>query len=49
MGGGEGGGVGGVLHLVSGRPSFAHSSAFVPQTIRFSVCVEDFWLIRALS
>ena len=37
---GEGGGGGGVLQLVCGRPILALSPALVLQTLSFSVCVE---------
>ena len=40
---------GGWLQLVCGRPALALSSALVPQTLTCSVCVEDSWLINALS
>ena len=40
---GEGG-----LQLVCGRPTLALSSALVPQTLSFSVCVEDSLLTNAL-
>ena len=36
-----GGGGGGELQLVSGRPTLALSSALVPQTLSCLVCVED--------
>ena len=38
---GGGGGGGGGLQLVCGRPTFALSSALVPQTLSCLVCVED--------
>ena len=41
---GEGGG----LQLVCGRSTLALSSALVPQTLSFSVCVEDSLLTNAL-
>ena len=41
LGGGGGGGGGGGLQLVCGRPTLALSSAFVPQSLSCSVCVED--------
>ena len=47
MGGGGGGELRG--QLVCGRPTLTRSSALVPQTISFSVCVEDSYLINALS
>ena len=34
-------GGGGGLQLLCGRPALALSSAFVPQTLSCSVCVED--------
>ena len=37
----QGGGGGGALQLVCGRPTLALSSALVPQTLSCSVCVED--------
>ena len=43
---GEGGGG---LQLVCGRPTLALNSALVPQTLSCLVCVEDFYLINALS
>ena len=33
--------------LVCGRPTFAFSSAVVPQTVSCLVCVEDSYLINA--
>ena len=47
--GGGGGGGGGGLQLVCGRPTLALSSALVPQTLSCLVCVEDSWLLSALS
>ena len=49
VGGGGGGVEGGRAQLVCGRPTLALSSALVPQTISCSVCVDDSWLINALS
>ena len=39
----------GGLQLVCGRPTLALRSAMVPQTLSCLVCVEDSYLINALS
>ena len=44
-----GGGGGGGLQLVCGRLTLALSSALVPRTLSCLVCVEDSYLINALS
>ena len=43
------GGGGGWLQLVCGRPALALSSVLVPRTLSCLVCLEDSYLIRALS
>ena len=43
------GGGGGGLQLVCGRPNLGLISVLIPQTLSCSVCVEDSWLISALS